>query len=201
MTTRAHRMRVPGAVPALVLRAVLVGVVGVAAAVLLGSTPLWAGIAVLLALVFAAVPRSLAAWPAAGLLALGVVLSSPDPSRTAMAVFAVHLVHVLAGVLLVAPAFSWIRLDALLPALRRFAVVQVVAQICALAIALLPVTGPSVPGTGLGGLAPLGGVLVLAAAVGAVLLVRRVDRPRAPRDADVPRVPRVPRDADVGDPS
>ncbi|GAA1524387.1 hypothetical protein HD600_000039 [Microbacterium ginsengiterrae] len=112
-------------------------------------------------------PQTFAGWLAIACLAVGLLLVEPEPWQSMLAVLAVHLLHVLSCVL---PAVPWrgpVVLAALRPTLRRFVVVQLVAQpmtFAALWLHALDTT--AVPAAALVGAAAL--------AVFAIFLVRRI---------------------------
>ncbi|GAB3598816.1 hypothetical protein [Microbacterium tumbae] len=167
MTARAHSFEVRAGIPAPVLRLLLVAVGG-GAGFLLNPYPLWQWIGLLAAVVGAAFPQTLAAWGSAAGIVLGILLAEPAPLRTAGALLAVHLVHVLGCLCLTMPLSSRISLAALRPTLARVLLVEVIAQPIALLGVLLPVLGTS----GFAWLAPAGALIVVALAV----LVLRVQR-------------------------
>ncbi|MGB4137320.1 MAG: hypothetical protein WA971_12200 [Microbacterium sp.] len=154
---RSHGFRVPASVPAAVVRVLLVAVV-VLGVFLLNPVPMWRGVALIAGVIGAAVPRSMAAWAAAACLPLGLMMTAPDPRRTALAVLLVHAVHVLGSITVTVPLRSQLAVRALRPTAVRFLVVQAVAQSAALASALLVGQMRDVE---LAWLAPLGAALLL----------------------------------------
>lgn len=164
MSVRVHRMRVRAGVPALVLRGALL-VLSVLAVGMLDAPPLWFGVAVATAVAGAVLPWTMAAWaPIAGIV-LALLMVEPSPGRTAFALFAAHLIHVLAGICWAIPWQSRVHPAVLWPSIRRFGLWQLLVQPCALAVGLLPrVTGP-----GYDWLAPLGAVVLVVI----VVLMRR----------------------------
>lgn len=155
---RAHSFRVPASVPGAVVRVVLVAIV-TAGAFMLIPVPMWRWIAIVAAVASVFVPRTMVAWVAAGCLPVGMLLTEPSPTRTALAVLLVHAIHVLAGIGLAVPLRSQLALRALLPSARRFIVIELIAQPLALGGAML-VAGST--GGAIAWLAPLGAVLLLA---------------------------------------
>ncbi|MEZ0141986.1 hypothetical protein AB1285_05290 [Microbacterium sp. NRRL B-14842] len=162
MTRAVRSFRAGVAVPGAVLR--LAGVaLAAGGALLLIPFPLWQGIAVLAAAVAVAIPRSLAAWVALACLPFGVILSEPDPSRTALALLFVHALHVCASLSLVVPLSSRVALSVLLPSAGRFLAVQLIAQPLAFGVWLLaerPDTPEVVILAPFAAAALLGGILV-----------------------------------------
>lgn len=168
MTPRTHTLRVPGAVPGLALRLLIVALVMIGAALLVPYA-LWQWIAVISALAGVIIPRSMASWLAAGCLVFGVALAGPAPERTALAVLLVHLIHVLAGLTLVVPLRSRVALRMLRPTTARLLVVQLIAQPIALGVWLLsPAPGDHGPGW----IAPLAAVAFLLGVLAAVRTLR-----------------------------
>jgi len=161
MTARSHVFRVRGGVPAVLLRVLLVAVTA-AGVMSLVPVPLWRGVAIVAAVIGAVVPRSLAGWLGGGVVGLGMLFADPRPVQTAIAVLVVHAIHVLASLTWTVPALSWISVRALLPTVRRFVSIQLVAQALAFGIAMLvsPVTGAGIAW------AALAGAVVLVVAVG-----------------------------------
>jgi len=149
-------MRVAFGVPALALRGavLIVGGVGV---LVLNDYPVWQILGALSFLLGAVLPQSLAAWGGAACIALGIGLSEPSGWRTALALLLIHFVHVLASACLVIPVLSRVHPRALLPTLKRFLLVEVIAQPLALLVVLLPVVGDG----GVAWLAPVGAVVVI----------------------------------------
>lgn len=149
-------------VPLVALRVALVAAACVAFAV----APLpYALIAVALALVGAVLPASLLGWAAAFVIAMAQ-LAHPaavaDP-RGYIALIAVHLLHVLAGLILVLPARGRLQVRALAVPARRWLIIEVVAQ-PVLALALWARAGH------VGG-AIAGGAVAVAAALCALAMV------------------------------
>lgn len=171
MRRRPHTFRVPWGVPAVLLRVLLVAVTA-PGAMLLVPVPLWRGVAITAAVVGAVVPRSLAAWIGGACVGLGMLFADPQPAQTAIAVLVVHAIHVLASLAWTVPAGSWISLRALLPTLRRFVVIQLVAQSLAFGIAML--TSPAQARGMAWAAVAAAAVLVIGAGVG-LFALRRVD--------------------------
>jgi hypothetical protein len=156
------------AVPGFALR--IGGVAVVAAAVLvLQPAPFWQAASLLAAVAGAVFPRTGLAWAALVVVPLAVLTGDASPSRTAVAIAAVHLGHVLASLSLVIPGRSRVALAALAPTAVRWCGVQLVSQAVAAAIVLIP----RADGSGLSWAAPIGG---LAVALLAVVLLRRAER-------------------------
>lgn len=165
MTRAVRSFRTGIAVPGVVLRLVAVALAA-GGALLLVPFPLWRGVAVLAALVAVAIPRSLAAWAALACLPFGVILSEPDPGRTALALLFVHALHVCASLSLVVPLSSRVALSVLLPSAARLLAVQAIAQPLAFAVWLL---AERQDGTAVVILAPL----AAAALLGGILIALR----------------------------
>ncbi|MBD3940799.1 hypothetical protein IF188_03670 [Microbacterium sp. NEAU-LLC] len=193
MTARTHTFRVRAGLPAAVLRVLLVAVTA-AGAFALVPVPMWRGLAIVAAVVGALLPRSLGGWIGGACVGLGMLLAEPQPAQTAVGVLVVHAIHVLASLSWTVPARSWISVRALVPTLRRFVVIQLVAQSLAFGVAML--TTPE-DGAGMAW-AALAGAVVLAVAVGFGLYALR----RADSSADAVHSPRAGGSgADVGGPA
>jgi hypothetical protein len=160
-----RRVRVPGAVPGITVRLLLVGAVWIGAVTLV-PFPLWQGIAVVAAVVAVVIPRTLAAWAAAACLPFGVLVTDPSPGRTALALLLVHAIHILASLSLVLPMMSRLAPRVLRPTLLRFVVIQLLSQPLVFAMWLL---APGGVDRGTAWLAPI----AAAALVGGVLLALR----------------------------
>lgn len=162
MTRAVRSIRAGFAVPGAAIRLAVVALAA-GGALLLVPFPLWQGIAVLAAAVAVVIPRSLAAWVALACLPFGVILSEPDPARTALALLFVHALHVCASLSLVVPPSSRVALSVLLPSAGRLLAVQSIAQPLAFGVWLLT-ERPDAPEVAI--LAPfaaatlLGGILV-----------------------------------------
>lgn len=165
MTPRLRSFRVRAAVPGIVLRLLVVAIAWGGALVLVPFT-LWQGVAVIAALLAVALPRSLAAWLAAACLVFGVLLTDPDPGRTALAVLLVHAIHLLASLSLVIPISSRVALPVLGPSLVRFLIIQLLAQPVVFSVWLLA------PSDVVHGLTPLAPVAAAALALGVLLALR-----------------------------
>ncbi|UGS27151.1 hypothetical protein K8F61_02760 [Microbacterium resistens] len=177
MKRRAHELRVPRGIPGIVPR-LLVLLVTTAGVLALTPFIVWQVVAVAAASVSVVLPRSFAAWAGAACLPIGVLLTAPSPGRTALAVLLVHAIHVLAALSLTIPAGSRIAPGLLRPVLRRFVVIQAIAQPVAATAALLPQAGAADTAW----LAPLGAALLLVVATATTQLMRRGS---AARGADV----------------
>ena len=160
MRARTHEMRVTAAIPAVVLRA-LTALIGIAGVIALNGYAPWQMIGAVAFVVGAVLPRSLATWAGAAVIVLGIALDEPSPWRTALALLILHLVHVLGSVCMAVPFASRMHPRMLLPTLRRFVGVQLIAQ----PVALLVVVMPTVGDDGVAWLAPVGGVIVAGLAV------------------------------------
>lgn len=192
-TRRSHSFRVRGGVPAVLLRVLLVAVTA-AGAFSLVPVPLWRGAAIVAAVIGAIVPRALAGWIGGAVVGLGMLFADAHPAQTAIAVLVVHAIHVLASLTWTVPASSWISVRALLPTVRRFVAIQLVAQALAFGIAMA--TTPE-QGAGMAW-AALAGAAVLIVAVGFGLhALRRADS----EAAAVHRAPTGRSGADVGGPA
>ncbi|MEE6390229.1 hypothetical protein V3G71_15415 [Microbacterium paraoxydans] len=171
MSRPLRSFHIGAAVPGAVIRLAVVAVAA-GGALLLIPFPLWQGIAVLAALVAVAIPRSLAAWVALACLPFGVILTEPDPGRTAGALLFVHALHVCASLSLVVPLTSRVALPVLIPTIRRFLTVQLLAQPVAFGVWLLAqrqLTGTTAL------LAPVAAAMLLAGVLLAVRAARRAD--------------------------
>lgn len=176
MKRTAQSVRVPAAVPGIVLRLLVVVLVAAGAATA-APYPLWRYAALILAAVSVVVPRSMTAWLAAAVLPIGMLANEPSPGRTAAVLLLVHGIHVLASLSLTVPAHSRLAVRALLPTLMRFAVIQAVAQPIAFgAVGLAGGTGWHAPWAAVAGAA----LLLAGAAVGVVAL-RRAASPASRR--------------------
>lgn len=174
MTARMHVLRVPAGIPASALR-VLQVLVGGLAVLLVNPSPIWQWVGVTAVLVGAVLPRTLATWAGAACIVIVVLIEDPAPLRTALALLAIHLVHVLGCLGLTIPASAWIRPGALLPTLGRFLLVQALAQPLALLVVLLPSVGES----GVAWLAPAGALIAVGLAVAVLRVQRREDADEA----------------------
>lgn len=170
-------MRVRAAVPAIVLRGALLAF-SVLTVDALRAPTLWLGVTVVTAVAGAVLPRTMAAWIPIAAIGLTMLMSDAQPGRVALALFAVHLIHVVAGICWAIPWQSRVQLSVLWPSVRRFALVQLVVQPCALAVVLLP----RITDAGYGWLAPLGAVVLVALAV---LLRRSHESPERPDGPNV----------------
>lgn len=178
MSRVIRSFRVGVAVFGIIPRLLLVAAVWIGAIALVPFA-LWQGVAVLAALVALVVPRSMAAWLAAACLAFGVLLATPSPERTALAVLLVHAVHVLGSLSLVIPLRSRLSFSALLPSLYRFVVVQLLTQPLVFAVWLL---APAPADRGIAWIAPLAAAALL---LGVILALRAAKNADAAPDARV----------------
>lgn len=169
---RTHSFRARGNVWGVAPRLLLVALVAIGV-VTLNPFALWQGIAVVAAVMAAVVPRTMTAWVAAACLPLGILVTEPSATRTALAVLLVHAIHVLGALSLVIPLTSRLAIGVLAPSLRRFLGVQLIAQPLVLGVSLL--TREQTVGE-IGWLAPVAaGVLLIGVAV-ALRALKRVDR-------------------------
>ena len=182
---RRARLDLGPSIPGWMLRAAILPVAFAGAAGLTAPTG-WVITAVCIAALGAMFPQTGGTWIAAAMLPLFVLFFPVDHGRAAVAVAAVHLLHVLAGLSLVVRMRTIVALRALLPTVRRFVIIQLVAQ-SALAFVLLVPTGGSAAWAAI-----VGACAVLALAVGAVIAARE-------RPSGAPAHSR--RGADVGGPS
>ncbi|QMU98422.1 hypothetical protein FVO59_15470 [Microbacterium esteraromaticum] len=137
---RDETLRIGLSAPGLLLR-VLVVLVAVAAATLLGATPVWLAVVGVLAVFGAVTPVYAGAWMAAAVLVGLLIVPGPDGGRAALVVAAVHALHVLGALSLVVPATARVSLRALRPTAVRFAWMQAVGQVVVLAIGAIPSRG------------------------------------------------------------
>jgi len=143
--------------------------VAVTGALLLSAPAGWVAIVGMLSLVGALWPQTGGGWFAAAGLVVVLLLNEPDPGRAAVAIAAVHLLHVLAALAAVVPLRAQVAVRALIPTGIRFAGIQAICQGAHLAVHLLP-RGPAVPAAALAG---AGAVLLLAVLGGRLLRTRR----------------------------
>ncbi|WP_337005255.1 MULTISPECIES: hypothetical protein [unclassified Microbacterium] len=198
MTRGIRSFRVPGAVPGLVIRLLLVAIVWFGA-VALNPFPLWQGIAVVASVIATVLPRSLAAWLGAACLVFGVLLTDPAPERTALAVLLVHAIHVLGALALTIPLASRVALAVLAPSATRFLVVQLIAQPLVFGVWLL---APADVDRGVAWLAPVAAVALLVGVLLALRAARKADDSRRTAASEsAPSVVERPRGADVRGPS
>ena len=198
MRRRLRSFRVRAAVPGIVVRLLVVGIAWGGALVLV-PFPLWQGVAVIASVLAVVLPRSLAAWLAAACLVFGVLLTDPDPGRSALAVLLVHAIHVLASLSLVIPISSRVALPVLGPSLARFLVIQLLAQPLVFAVWLL---APSDVVHGLTPLAPLAAAALACGVLLALHVARRADaQPRESERAEGETIAERDRGANVRGPS
>ncbi|WP_261164286.1 hypothetical protein [Microbacterium sp. Marseille-Q6965] len=162
MTAR-HRIVLPRALPAAVLR-VLLGIAVAGGGAALVPVLGWQLVAVAFGAVAAVFPATRVSYLGLPLIVLGMLITGPHPAQTALAVFVVHAIHTLTSIAALLPAGARVSLRALGPLAARFAVAQLVAQAAALTIAQLPVGG------GMPWLAPVGALALAGIAV--VFLIR-----------------------------
>lgn len=178
MKRRLRSFRVREAVPGVVVRLLVVGIAWGGALVLV-PFPLWQGVAVIAAALAVVLPRSLAAWLAAACLVFGILLTDPDPGRTALAVLLVHAIHVLGSLSLVIPISSRVALPVLGSSLARLLVIQLLAQTVVFGVWLLA------PSDVVHGLTPLAPLAAAALAVGVLLALHAARRADAhPRESE-----------------
>ena len=162
---REDGLDVGRAVPGAVLPALALGT-AVAALALLGAPAGWTAAAAVAVVAGAFAPTIGGAWIAAAIVIGMLLAAEPHPGRTAVAVAAVHLLHVVGSLSLVVPLRARIALTALRPTARRFVIVQIVSQAAGLAATLLP-RGEQLPAAVLAG-----GFAVLAFTALAVRMLR-----------------------------
>ena len=131
---RNHRASIGGWVPAWALSAGAAAIAAGGIAVLHPSLP-WVVAVVVLAAVGSVFPRSMASWLPLLFIALALLAEDASPWRTALALFATHVVHACASLTSVMRANTRIALAALRPTTRRFAALQLSAQLVALVLA------------------------------------------------------------------
>lgn len=124
---RNDSLRTAASVPALVLRVGFVGIVAVAALLLVPVIG-WQVIVVAAAVLGTILPQSFGGWFSIAGIAVGMLMSEPSLWRALVAVLAVHVIHALSSLLLAMPWNSRVVLAALRPTLRRLLLVQIVAQ-------------------------------------------------------------------------
>ncbi|GGO61050.1 hypothetical protein GCM10010910_07940 [Microbacterium nanhaiense] len=162
---RRDQIVIGPAVSGVVLRAAAVAVAAGAAAAL-QPAPFWQVTLVLVAVAGAVLPRSGMAWVALLVLPVALLAGEVSPWRTAVAIAAVHALHVLASLALAIPARSRVALAALRPTAARWLGVQLVSQLVAAAVLVMP----RAVGAGIAWAAPVG---ALAVALLAIILLRR----------------------------
>lgn len=138
--TRADRLSIGSSLPGFALLGLAV-LVAVGGGMLLGMPTGWLIAMGIAALASGLVPQIGGTWMAAAALAVFLLSDAPAPARTAIAIVAVHLLHVLGSLLLVVSLRARIALRALRPTGIRFVVVQAIAQAAALLVAVLPQSG------------------------------------------------------------
>ncbi|MFT4233757.1 MAG: hypothetical protein QM607_01930 [Microbacterium sp.] len=129
-TAVLHRVMGPRGIPVAVLRLLLAVIPTVAAAVLL-PTDSWMALAIL-PVIGAAFLHSRLSYAALAVIAIGVLISDPSAWRIAVAVLAVHAVHVLVTLCCAIPGHASISWRALRPTGIRFIVIQAIAQLVGL---------------------------------------------------------------------
>lgn len=189
--------RVRAAVPGITFRLLVLAIVW-GGAVMLVPFPLWQGVAVTAALLAVVIPRSLAAWFGAACLVFGVLLTDPDPARTALAVLLVPAIHVLAALSLVIPMSSRVALAVLGPSLARFLIMQLLAQPVVFGVWLL---APSNIDHGIVWLAPLAAAALVLGVLLALRAIRRSDAPPTVSSTGADPTVERPRGANVRGPS
>ncbi len=178
--SRRHNdwVRSEASVPSWVLRVTLVGVVAVAALLLIPVIG-WQLAAVIAVAVGMVVPHTFGPWIAMVCIAVGMLMSEPAVWRAMLAVLVVHICHAASSLLLAIPLRSRVILTALWPTFRRVLLVQLIAQPLTLIATLLTF------GVGDAGAAPVAvhtaapviGVGALATFVVLVLMrLKRADR-------------------------
>lgn len=165
--TRNDRVATGPAIPGGVLHLLLP--VTAALAALLIPVIGWQFAIVGLALVGMLLPQSLGGWLSIGCLAIGMLLAEPGTWQAMLAVFAVHMLHVLSSLLPVIPWRGRVVIVALWPTLRRLILVQLIAQPATFIVMLVHESGT----TAIGGAALVGAA---ALAVFAVAFLVRAGR-------------------------
>lgn len=161
------RIEVGAAVPGWVLRLLAVVVAAAAMWMLQLPWPLW--IACVLGMLIGAVrPATFLLWAGLAGVPLSLLLAEPHAGRTAVALLAVHLVHVLASLAQTILAAATVQLRALRPTVARLIGVQLIAQAVAAAAMLLPAPGAH----GIAWAAVLGAAAVGALVLGAMHMLR-----------------------------
>lgn len=160
--SRPHRIVLRRAIPSVVLRIAL-GVVVAGGGALLNPVLGWQLAAAAVGVLAAALPATRLSYLGVALVVLGMLITGPDPWRTAIALLVVHAIHALTSIVAIVPARARVSLRALRPLAERFAVLQLAAQAVALAVALLPAAEAP-------WLAPIGALALAGAA--AVFLLR-----------------------------
>lgn len=171
MNRGRRSFRVRGAVLGIIVRLLIVAIVW-GGAVVLVPFPLWQGVAVFAATLAVVLPRSLAAWVGAACLVFGVLLTEPDPGRTALAVLLVPAIHVLASLSLVIPISSRVALVVLGPSVARYLIIQLLAQPVVFGVWLL---APSNVTHGAVWIAPAAAVALVLGVLLTLRAVRRAD--------------------------
>lgn len=165
--SRNDRVATGPAIPGPVLHLLLP--VTAALAALLIPVIGWQFATVGLALVGMLLPQSLGGWLSIGCLAIGMLLAEPGTWQAMLAVFAVHMLHVLSSLLPVIPWRGRVVIVALWPTLRRLILVQLIAQPATFIVMLVHESGT----TAIGGAALVGAA---ALAVFAVAFLIRAGR-------------------------
>ncbi|GGF33008.1 hypothetical protein GCM10010922_05090 [Microbacterium sorbitolivorans] len=160
-------LAIGAAIPGFALRILGVAVVA-GAALALQPAPFLQIASIVLAVAGAVFPRTGLSWVALLVVPLALLVGDASPARTAIAIAAVHLGHVLATLCLAIPGRSRAALAALAPTARRWIGVQLVSQVVAAAILLVP----RADGSGLAWAAPIGAIAVAGLAY---LLLRRTN--------------------------
>lgn len=166
-------IRTDASVPAAVLRLAFIAFVALAALMLIPVVG-WQIAAVAMAALGVLLPQIFGGWFAIGCLAVGMLMSEPSIWRALVAVFVVHVIHVISSLLFVIPWQGRVVLAALRPTLRRLLMVQLVAQPLTLLIMVLFVPGGHSSGAVTVEGAAIAGAIALA--VFAVLFLMRAKR-------------------------
>lgn len=162
---RRARLDIGPAIPGWALRAAIV-LVAVAAAWGMEAPTGWMVALAAVAALGAVSAHTGGAWMAAGMLALLLLLLPFDHGRAAITVAAVHLLHVLAALTLVVRMRTRIAWRALAPTVRRFVLIQLIAQSLLACVLLVP-TGGGAPWAAI-----VGALTVLLLAIGGLFLTR-----------------------------
>ncbi|MGF2947750.1 hypothetical protein [Microbacterium alcoholitolerans] len=138
--TREDRLSIGASISGLALLAFAV-LTATGAGVLLDAPTGWLIVIAVAALFGAALPHLGGLWAAAGAIVVVLAIEPAEPWRAAVAIAAVHLLHVLASLLLVVPPRGRVALRALRPTGIRFLLCQTAGQLAALAVAGLAGAG------------------------------------------------------------
>ncbi|WP_309128612.1 hypothetical protein [Microbacterium sp.] len=175
---RNDTVSVGAALPGYSLRAAAFAA-AVVGALLLGAPLGWVVVIAVVCATGALWAQTGGVWLAGAALVIVLLLHDPHPGRTAVALAVVHVLHVLAALAAVIPMRATVALRALAPTCIRFAWVQAIGQVIALAVGLMP-QSPAAP---IAVLAGAGAALLLAAVAGRMLRAQRTRAFSAARPA------------------